>query len=777
ELHKCNAKDVLETETIKCAAVRHKLMHFPDEINREIHGKFKCIGCLESKFAILTLCFFNLDTLEAVLVARQSNEAFIDRVKKQLEQLQCETDQVEQQATKVEAENNALRPELDSLKEAHDANFVRLNELLAEKAARQIELNEMRESIRRASSRIVDLEEDTVLLAEQMVEERQQYADTMRSIREQTYEVEHQLKDCTDKEDKKSREFLAVHATLEESKSELGELVQEHNSLEHGIAMLQVQHQDSVKQQAQVQAKSQQLKTNIEALSTQSRVLEAEHQTQVAEMQKTLEDLEVKTQQQTVKKEKVVAQKTEVTARTVAVATKVKEETSKDSEEKKQILAQAKKAVAAKESDLVKMRQEILDMEGRHAELEDAERQETANVSEEASAMPSATVMEIQDTIEMHRRRRQQREARLAKEAGGRPALFRRATEFDINSVLGFNRQIAEWKEKLEQETAERNLSFINRLTVQSVSEKLQADIKEFNANEAAETSAINQEIDKLKHEKAALEAEQARLQSAMRADEARQSTLADRLQDERRQLEEWRSAREAEAEALTVEIEQLRQEAASRAAELEDLAPKFSEFEDFYRRSISDYDALKRSLVAMKNRKAGLEASSNKAGHEIDRLTQEIARLQRDKELRKAQSAQELESMVDDRVKLEREIYVLGCKLQTVLAENAKLTSGVDRLERQMRTMQSSWERAVPAKARTEQHRGRLAVQLESGRRRDFQLAEEFQNKDRHFLTALAAIINDTEARQAIVEAVAEKLESELDCLDEFLKTSKDDN
>ncbi|PAA53597.1 hypothetical protein BOX15_Mlig000553g2 [Macrostomum lignano] len=701
ELHKYNAKDVLETETIKCAAVRHKLMHFPDEINREIH--------------------------EAVLVARQSNEAFIDRVKKQLEQLQCETDQVEQQATKVEAENNALRPELDSLKEAHDANFVRLNELLAEKAARQIELNEMRESIRRASSRIVDLEEDTVLLAEQMVEERQQYADTMRSIREQTYEVEHQLKDCTDKEDKKSREFLAVHATLEESKSELGELVQEHNSLEHGIAMLQVQHQDSVKQQAQVQAKSQQLKTNIEALSTQSRVLEAEHQTQVAEMQKTLEDLEVKTQQQTVKKEKVVAQKTEVTARTVAVATKVKEETSKDSEEKKQILAQAKKAVAAKESDLVKMRQEILDMEGRHAELEDAERAE--------------------------------------KEGWINPAEL-----LESNSVLGFNRQIAEWKEKLEQETAER-------LTVQSVSEKLQADIKEFNANEAAETSAINQEIDKLKHEKAALEAEQARLQSAMRADEARQSTLADRLQDERRQLEEWRSAREAEAEALTVEIEQLRQEAASRAAELEDLAPKFSEFEDFYRRSISDYDALKRSLVAMKNRKAGLEASSNKAGHEIDRLTQEIARLQRDKELRKAQSAQELESMVDDRVKLEREIYVLGCKLQTVLAENAKLTSGVDRLERQMRTMQSSWERAVPAKARTEQHRGRLAVQLESGRRRDFQLAEEFQNKDRHFLTALAAIINDTEARQAIVEAVAEKLESELDCLDEFLKTSKDDN
>uniref|UniRef100_A0A1I8FNX7 Tropomyosin n=1 Tax=Macrostomum lignano TaxID=282301 RepID=A0A1I8FNX7_9PLAT len=246
-----------------------------------------------------------------------------DRVKKQLEQLQCETDQVEQQATKVEAENNALRPELDSLKEAHDANFVRLNELLAEKAARQIE----------ASSRIVDLEEDTVLLAEQMVEERQQYADTMRSIREQTYEVEHQLKDCTDKEDKKSREFLAVHGHPRRVEIRTGE-----------------------------------------ALSTQSRVLEAEHQTQVAEMQKdSRRSGGQKAQQQTVKKEKVVAQKTEVTARTVAVATKVKEETSKDSEEKKQM---PKKAVAAKESDLVKMRQEILDMEGRHAELAgDAERQ------------------------------------------------------------------------------------------------------------------------------------------------------------------------------------------------------------------------------------------------------------------------------------------------------------------------------------------------------------------------------------------------------------------
>ena len=138
--------EMLESETIKASALRYKLHRMPTQVKDEIQ--------------------------DAVLAARDSNEAEIQRLKNNLTNINSNIEKLEVRNKELLGENCRLEPErIDALNE-HDAVVALLNQKMADKASKQITLNETRDTLRETYKMIIQLEESMVQLKEDLALER-----------------------------------------------------------------------------------------------------------------------------------------------------------------------------------------------------------------------------------------------------------------------------------------------------------------------------------------------------------------------------------------------------------------------------------------------------------------------------------------------------------------------------------------------------------------------------------------------------------------------------
>lgn len=162
--------ELLETETITASVLRYKLKYFPSDIKSEIQG--------------------------AVYSARQSNEAEIMRLKTQLNTIITNIKSLQDRHEELAKENAKLEPERNDMQTGHDEIIALLNQKMADKASKQITLNETRDKLRETYKRIIDLEDSIVQLKEDLVHEReearlekeklkQSVADTQKKAEEQ----------------------------------------------------------------------------------------------------------------------------------------------------------------------------------------------------------------------------------------------------------------------------------------------------------------------------------------------------------------------------------------------------------------------------------------------------------------------------------------------------------------------------------------------------------------------------------------------------------------
>ncbi|PAA70822.1 hypothetical protein BOX15_Mlig023024g1 [Macrostomum lignano] len=681
ELHRNKAKDILETETIKCCAVRHKLMHYPDEINREIH--------------------------EAVKAARSLNEDTINGLKRQLQDIIDEIEYLETHAKQLDAETEGLGPERDVIKLVFEAEVAKLNERLADKAGEQISLNENRDTVRSANVNIVDLEEDVVRLKEQMVVERAQHRETKQKLAEETGETVQKFNAQKEKNDEKKQVLAEVSVELAETTKERNDLTKQKQKLEEKNSSLEAQEADTRQRIERQMERNKTLRDEIERIRQLNKSMTENHQRLMAQMKKSVEDFNEKSRRQE-KRRDLSIQKKEELSDVLHEALLVREQDAKTVREKSEELQEARNDLASKAEDIGRLQQEIIDMENRRMELADAHR----------------------------------------------------------SAVLTYNKQIAEMKEQLTRERSER-------MTVQDTNDKLQDTIDKFNKEQNAFTRQMNKLITDLKHENVALNDEHNELVGKIKEDTDRRARLEGELERGRRDFAEVTKQKEGIIDFLERDLERLGQDRTDRSRELEELLPKFAEFEAFFDRTLADYDALKKKIVALKNRKTGLEESSKRTDSQIGQLGNEISELEREKQRKLAQAERQLEELAEERMRSEKDIYSLGCKLKTVLEENARLRNGIQGFEQRTGRMRLTWESALHAKVRQEERRRAARERLEDGWEEDDVMRSEFQEVDLRLLVNLADIVGETEERREALERVTDSLETELSSLDSFLQTA----
>lgn len=160
--------DQLEAETVKCSILRHELKFLPDQYRQEIHGIVSTFfpGCCYYKYIITLLdSLYSRDFVhtDAVINARQSNSDLVENLNAQLVNIDQSIEELTARQEKLDADNTKQLPERDRLRVQHEDVITVLNQRMAEKATRQIKLNETRDKLRATNSR-VSLSPQTVLL-------------------------------------------------------------------------------------------------------------------------------------------------------------------------------------------------------------------------------------------------------------------------------------------------------------------------------------------------------------------------------------------------------------------------------------------------------------------------------------------------------------------------------------------------------------------------------------------------------------------------------------
>ncbi|XP_063958051.1 myosin-13-like isoform X5 [Lytechinus pictus] len=190
---------LLETETINSSILRHQLQFFPDQIKKEI------MAALES--------------------ARQSNADELKNLQDKLQLLNETIDDLEETHKKLSKENAILAPERDMVRAQHEEVISQLNQRLADKAGKQIMLNETRDHLRETNQKIVDLETGIVILKEDMIQERSDARQEKKRLKQAVHDTAKKTKKQKEANIAQKKQVDLLQEQLTAKKLELNDIL------------------------------------------------------------------------------------------------------------------------------------------------------------------------------------------------------------------------------------------------------------------------------------------------------------------------------------------------------------------------------------------------------------------------------------------------------------------------------------------------------------------------------------------------------------------------
>eukprot|EP00800_Vazella_pourtalesii_P014638 TRINITY_DN375_c1_g3_i2.p1 TRINITY_DN375_c1_g3~~TRINITY_DN375_c1_g3_i2.p1 ORF type:complete len:586 (+),score=159.37 TRINITY_DN375_c1_g3_i2:170-1927(+) len=190
-----NARETLESETIRTSALRYKYDNMPNAIQTEI--------------------------LQVVMSARMSNKALIDDLQNKVITMEEEMERLKKDQEITDLHTSVLVPTMKNLQKQYDSAIDYLNNMLTMRAEVQISLNEARESLAEINKEISELETRIVQLQEELKRDREEHKVVKHSLTTQ-------LSDTTEKRNlrRKSnaigeRDLYIVKDELKDSEDEL----------------------------------------------------------------------------------------------------------------------------------------------------------------------------------------------------------------------------------------------------------------------------------------------------------------------------------------------------------------------------------------------------------------------------------------------------------------------------------------------------------------------------------------------------------------------------
>ncbi|XP_033120446.1 myosin-2 heavy chain-like isoform X2 [Anneissia japonica] len=190
--------NLLETETIAASLLRNKLQFFPEEIKKEI--------------------------TDAVESARFSNAEELKSLQDELKSLNDSIVFLEDKQKKLSKENAILHPERDMVRQQHEEVISQLNQRMADKASKQITLNETRDQLRDTNQKIVDLETGIIILREDMIQERADARQEKKRLKQAVHDTTKRTKKQKEANIAKKKELDHLQDELQISESQLSDI-------------------------------------------------------------------------------------------------------------------------------------------------------------------------------------------------------------------------------------------------------------------------------------------------------------------------------------------------------------------------------------------------------------------------------------------------------------------------------------------------------------------------------------------------------------------------
>ncbi|CAH1263597.1 LAMA2 [Branchiostoma lanceolatum] len=328
--------DVLEVETIKASILRHQLMFLPEQVKAEIS--------------------------EAVQSARDSNAAEMNRLRTQLENLTQSIEQLEKKSQLLKKENETLLPERDIVRNQHDEIISQLNQRMADKAGKQITLNETREKLRETNQEILDVEQAIIDLKEDMIEERANARLEKKRLKDNIADTQLKIRDQKETNEGLKKQISDLMEELLESDTKNGEQKKTIRRSENMVERLVSQVKQLEEQLEKEKEENVQLDKEGDRLKEEFEGIKKDLTGKKAELQQRLQELEEETQEALEENQQVESRRAHLKAETKKAVEEMEYSAAK-LEELREISRQGKAELTRLAEESARLRMENQELE------------------------------------------------------------------------------------------------------------------------------------------------------------------------------------------------------------------------------------------------------------------------------------------------------------------------------------------------------------------------------------------------------------------------------
>ncbi|XP_052058517.1 coiled-coil domain-containing protein 175-like isoform X4 [Mytilus californianus] len=325
------------------------------------------------------------------------------------------------------------------------------------------------------------------------------------------------------------------------------------------------------------------------------------------------------------------------------------------------------------------------------------------------------------------------------------------------------NQQIEEFREQLNKERKER-------MNVQNQKNNVSKDIEEMKIENHTFLTQMNTQIQDGKVQHLELTNEGTSLQKELKEDEKEITNLEGNLTKAQDDYQNMFDAMQYKVARYEQEITEMERAIIDRNNQIEEKTPAYEDLEKFFENRTNEYDVLKRSIAKMRQKKSQLEDSIHKDTMKKQQMQEPREKLKKDLKKKRDEAIFQLKRHGEDRQKLEKDIYIAGCKLRSVLEENHKFEEGCDYLRKEIEDIHQQMIDNENIKnklgLRLQESKGHLVESWDV----DNQIQENFAEKDKEVLELFGEILGRTDERRDKITEISSRLEDELLMLGGFL-------
>ncbi|XP_071162099.1 coiled-coil domain-containing protein 175-like isoform X1 [Mytilus edulis] len=738
EKERRGAHDLLETETIHASILRHKLQFLPPSIKSEIK--------------------------EAVYSARQDNAEALDNLKKKLESINNNIKYLEERQHDLEGDYSTLLPERISASKEHEDIIQELNEKMAEKAGLQIVLNETRDQVRQTNQNIVDLEDGILQLKEDLIHERTEARHEKKKLKQLVSDTNSKTKMQKEENVVMKKELDLIHEKLVDNEGQLDAVRKSLQTYEDSKAKLEAEERQLSDQLANKLRQNEALRKKGVAIINEDMKLQKQYEDTERLLLKKFKKLETETQREDDRNYELEGQKLELHS---------------DLEEKMLQRQEDFEEVKALDGALQDQKREL----GIKAELVgkmQAENVEMADTMESLAESHKAVLAQLNQQIEEFReqlnKERKERETfekliekQIAEKKKNKEQEFVRLySEPSLTPTPSPPRQALE-KRTEEKDRQKKKYDSLG-MNVQNQKNNVSKDIEEMKMDNHTFLTQMNTQIQDGKVQHLELTNEGTSLQKELKEDEKEITDLEGNLTKAQDDYQNMFDAMKYKVARYEQEIAEMERAIIDRKNDIEEKTPAYEDLEKFFENRTNEYDVLKRSIAKMRQKKSQLEDSIHKDTMKKQQMTEPREKLKKDLKKKRDEAIFQLKRHGEDRQKLEKDIYIAGCKLRSVLEENHKFEEGCDYLRKEITDIHQQM-------IDNEKIKNMLGLQLQESKGHlveswdvDNQIQENFAEKDQEVLALFGEILGRTDERRDKITEISSRLEDELLMLGGFL-------